>query len=74
MPVILSSDVYRREAKRLYDMAEAVPFGHVRNEFLDLARQYEALARHAEAQERRTTTDVLDAPGLTARVGLVPER
>jgi hypothetical protein len=74
MPVTLSSEVYRREAKRLYDMAEAVPLGQVRNEFLDLARQYEALARHAEAQERRTTTDLPDAPGLIARIGLVPER
>lgn len=72
IPVTLSSAVYRHEAKRLYDAAEGVPLGQVRNEFLELARQYEALARHAEAHERRTTTELPEAPGLP--IGIVPER
>ena len=67
------SDAYRREAKRLYSLAESAPFGQIRNEFIDLARQYEALARHADRQQRRTTTELRDPP-LIAAAGLVPER
>lgn len=70
----LSSEAYRREAQRLYDFAGSLPLGDVRNGFLEIARQYESLAHHAEAMESRTTTDMRDSATPVAPVGLVPER
>ena len=73
-PSSLSSDVYRREARKLYTLADTLPFGQIRNELIEIARQYEFLARHAAASEKRTTTDLPDAPEPPAAAGLVPER
>ena len=69
-----SSDVYRREAQKLYALADTFPLGQVRNEFIEIARQYEALAGHAKATEKRTTTELSDESAPAVRTGLVPER
>ena len=68
-----SSDLYRREAQRLYTLADALPLGQVRNEFIEIARRYEALARHAEAMESRTTAKLPDEIALVP-VRFAPER
>lgn len=72
--MVLSSEDYRREARRLYDIAGSLPFGDVRNGFLELARQYDALAHHAEAMEGRTTTALRDGMAPIGPISLVPER
>lgn len=71
-----SFDVYKREAQKLYALADALPFGQIRNEFIDIARQYEHLARHAETVEQRTTTQLPDERESlpVGRRSLVPER
>lgn len=44
-----AAEVYRREAERLRSMAEAMTYEHVRDGFLDMARQYEVMAEQAES-------------------------
>ncbi|HTY70251.1 MAG TPA: hypothetical protein VMH36_26600 [Alphaproteobacteria bacterium] len=68
------SKLYRAEAQKLYALADEFSFGDVRSEFLDLARQYEALARHAEATESRTTTECPRAVPGVVPFRLIPER
>jgi hypothetical protein len=68
------SKLYRDEAQKLYALAEAFPLGEVRNEFIDLARQYEALAQHAEVTERRTTTELPQVAPSVVPFRLIPER
>ena len=69
-----SSEAYRREAQHLFELAAALPFGLVRNEFVGIASQYEALARHAESMERRTATDLPDATPPMPSIRRVTER
>ncbi len=47
------SQVYRQEAARLYGLAEKFVFDDLRQEFLQIARQYEALANRAADIESR---------------------
>ncbi len=68
------SEVYRHEAQRLYALAETLPFGSVRNELIELARQYEALVRHCELMESRTTTKSPEPRTMAVSIRLVPER
>lgn len=68
------SRLYRDEAQKLYALADAFPFGEVRNEFLELARQYEALARHADLTERRTCVEPSGPPATVVPFRLFPER
>ncbi len=68
------SKLYRDEARKLYALADAFPFGDVRNEFIDIASQYEALARHAEISERRTTTETSETSPAVVSFRLAPER
>jgi hypothetical protein len=39
---------YRREARRLAELAAASPFGDTKVEFLELAQQFTTLAQHIE--------------------------
>ena len=39
---------YRKEALRLLGLAASSPFHEMRQEFVELARQFEALAAHVE--------------------------
>ena len=68
------SKLYRAEAQKLYALADEFPFGGVRSEFLDIARQYEALACHAEATESRTTAEYPRAAPGVVPFRLAPER
>lgn len=68
------SRLYRDEAQKLYALADAFPFGEVRNEFIELACQYEALARHAELTERRTCAEPTEASTNVVPFRLIPER
>ncbi len=68
------SKLYRDEARKLYALADAFPFGEMRNEFIDIARQYEALARHAEITESRTTTEMSETSPGVVPFRLAPER
>jgi len=68
------SKFYRAEAQKLYALADAFSFGEVRNEFLEIARQYEALAHHAELTERRTTTDGPQPAPSGVPFRFIPER
>lgn len=68
------SKLYRDEAQKLYALADAFPFGEVRNEFIDIARQYEALACHAEVTEKRTTTELPRVTSGVVPFRLIPER
>ena len=74
MAVTPHSKLYRDEAQKLYALADAFPFGEVRNEFVEIARQYEALACHAEASEKRTTTDVPHGTAGVVPFKLIPGR
>ncbi len=67
------SKLYRAEAQKLYALAHEFPFGDVRSEFVDIARQYEALARHAEATESRTTADCPRTASGVVPFRLIPE-
>jgi len=49
----LPADPYRREALRLYSMAEANQSTAVREELFRMARMYEALSLQASASQRR---------------------
>lgn len=42
---LLPAEIYRREAERLHSMADSFIYYSVRDEFLRMAEQYEALAR-----------------------------
>ena len=44
---------YRKEALRLLGLAASSPFQEIRQEFVELARQFEALAAHVEFCTRR---------------------
>lgn len=70
----LSSEGYRREAQRLYELAGSLPFGDVRTGLHEVARQYEALARHAAVMESRSTTELRDSAAPTPAIRPVPER
>jgi hypothetical protein len=66
------STLYRNEAQKLYALADSFPLGVARNEFIEIARQYEALAQHAEITEKRTSTDVPHGHPDAAPFRLVP--
>ncbi len=49
------AEIYKREAERLYAMADSFTYYAVRESFLRIARQYDTLARRAAASARRTS-------------------
>jgi hypothetical protein len=48
-----SAEFYRAQAQRLVGLADTSPFADAKQEFLDLAQCYEALAEHAAQRGMR---------------------
>jgi hypothetical protein len=47
------AELYRREAMRLYGLADAAMFAEVRHDLVRIARQYELLARRTGTTKHR---------------------
>jgi hypothetical protein len=54
------SDLYRREADRLYSMISTLGDDTAQSELLQIARRYEALARHTKVSDARESGDSSD--------------
>jgi hypothetical protein len=45
-------EFYRDQARRIRELAEAATTGSIREQLLEVARQYESLADHAELRKK----------------------